>query len=315
VVGFAAVFAGTLLVLVLAAAIAVVIALNLSSDLGAPVEDCDTTDVALLRAAYAGDVASVDRLLSDAGGAGVDEVDDDQRTALYCAARGGSPAVVERLLAAGADPDRANAAGDTPLLWAAQQGDLPTAELLLDHGADVDHATDAGHTPLLRAVYGGHEDLVARLLAAGADPDVPAGIDSVEAELLLSGVLAGEPLTADRDPWSQTPVGGTANLPPVTGGPEDGVTALHVATALGRDDLAATLIAAGATVDARALGGYTPLHVAALVGAPDSAFVLLLAGADPTPAAGDRPVPSPEALAGQMGHADVAGVIAASAAS
>jgi ankyrin repeat protein len=303
-VALATLFIGTVVVLFLAAVIAVVLLVNFSGGVPEPVQDCATTGLALLRAAHAGDAARVDELVAEGQ---LHRVDGDQRTALYCAARGGQTAVVEQLLAAGADPDLANAAGDTPLLWAAQQGDVATVDALLAGGAAIDQATDAGHTPLLRAVYGGHDDVVARLLDAGADPDLPAGIDSLEAELLLGGVLGGEPIAPDRDPYANVPVGGTGALPAVTGTPADGVTALHVATALGRTDLVTALVAAGAHVDAEAIGGYTPLHVAALVGDGDSAFVLLLGGADPAVAGGR--VPTPSELAIDMGHPEVAEVI------
>jgi ankyrin repeat protein len=301
---------GTVAVLFVAAVIAVIALVNMAGN--GPeqaVADCPDSPVAILRAAYAGDGALVADLVDQGR---LHDIDNDERTALYCAARGGQPAVVDQLLAAGADANRRNAAGDTALLWAAQEGDLAMVDSLLAAGADLDLATDAGHTPLLRAVYGGHTTVVQRLLDAGADPDIPAGIDSMQASLLLTGVLAGEPLDASHDPFAEVPVGGPSQLPPVTGTSGDGVTALHVAVALQRTDLVAALLDAGAATDAQALGAYTPLHVAALVGDVANAEALLHAGADPAPVsdpAALRPVPKPADLAEQMGHADVAEVI------
>ena len=53
------------------------------------------------------------------------------------AARSGSPEVVERLLAAGADPNASATRGQTALMWAASQQHSDVVGVLLEHGADV----------------------------------------------------------------------------------------------------------------------------------------------------------------------------------
>lgn len=63
----------------------------------------------------------------------------------------------------------------------------------------------------------------------------------------------------------------------------DGMTALHWAAELGRADMAARIIEAGADVAVKTrVGDYTPLHVAARGGHADVTRVLLEAGADPS---------------------------------
>lgn len=52
--------------------------------------------------------------------------------------------MVSRLLAAGADPDRADAEGRTPLIAAAYMGHAEIVRALLDAGAQIDHADDDG---------------------------------------------------------------------------------------------------------------------------------------------------------------------------
>ena len=58
--------------------------------------------------------------------------------------------------------------GATPLYTAAFSGHLRVVELLIAAGADVNKACTNGTTPLAVALDGGHEDVAQRLLAAGA---------------------------------------------------------------------------------------------------------------------------------------------------
>lgn len=60
------------------------------------------------------------------------------------AAWSGHEAVVSRLLAAGADPDKADAEGRTPLIAAAYMGHAEIVRALLDAGAKIDHADEDG---------------------------------------------------------------------------------------------------------------------------------------------------------------------------
>jgi cytohesin len=298
---------GTIGVLVVAAILALVLLVAVF-DVGEPgTEECPDSSVAILRAAYAGDVAEVERHI-DAGERGA--ADSDGRTALYCAARGGQAEVVQRLTAAGADPNVRNAAGDTPLVWAAQEGDLEVIEALLTAGAEVDFATDGGHTPLLRAVYGGHAEAVDRLLAAGADPNLGGAADSFEAIFAVASVLAGSPPDGPTQDGS-VPNGDLALdvMGERTGTVADNITPLHTAVGLRHAEIAQALLLAGADPNAMALGQYTPLHVSAFVGDADLAVLLLFGGADPQPA----DVEAPAVVARRMGHADVATIIENSA--
>lgn len=68
-------------------------------------------------------------------------------TAIWAAVRSGSRACAAALLAAGADPNRANRAGQTPLHVAAQRRDEPMQALLRAHGA-LERRDAEGRTPL-----------------------------------------------------------------------------------------------------------------------------------------------------------------------
>jgi ankyrin repeat protein len=80
------------------------------------------------------------------------------------ASQNGHGAVVELLLARGADVDKATEFGATPLFIASQNGHAAVAELLLARGANFNSTLSGGGlTPLQIARERGRED-VARLI-------------------------------------------------------------------------------------------------------------------------------------------------------
>lgn len=116
----------------------------------------------LRRAASAGEVEAVRRLLPAAASA-LDEPDADGRTALMLAAERGHDEVVELLLGAGAGIDRVDGAGETALHLAARNGRRETTRLLLRAGADIDVQDSEGRTALYRAIDGRHEEVIEML--------------------------------------------------------------------------------------------------------------------------------------------------------
>ena len=128
-------------------------------------------EVALMEAAYDGDLEEVRRLVQD--GTSVDAIDPDRRTPLMWAAFNGHSAVAEYLLDASAEADAKDSSGRTALMYAASGPFAETVELLLSAGADVDvQGTLEGFTPLMTAAAEGLADVVRVLLDAGADPDI-----------------------------------------------------------------------------------------------------------------------------------------------
>ena len=69
------------------------------------------------------------------------------------AASDGDAAAVARLLAAGADVDAADSAGQTALYLASKRGNLAVVEELLEAGADTSKATAKRYTPLTTAAH------------------------------------------------------------------------------------------------------------------------------------------------------------------
>lgn len=129
---------------------------------------------ALHKAAYAGDVAEITRLLDDENApADVNEKDPDGETALFHAIRGGSLPCVKLLLARGASLDVRGIYGGTPLHYAAGFGRRDILDFLLErHGKAwnlnfPDEKNEA--TALHWAVEARHGPCVIALVRAGAD--------------------------------------------------------------------------------------------------------------------------------------------------
>lgn len=165
--------------------------------------------VRLLRAAAAGDVATIENLTSmgvraDAAASQAD-VDADASpqfevgsTALMLAARDGHDAAVFALLEEGADVNLQSSSGNTPLMHAAQRSSPDVVVTLLGAGADPSIEDDRGRTALIHAARSGAHQPAALLLEAGADVDHTdaegatalmhaAGAQHLEAVLVLLG--------------------------------------------------------------------------------------------------------------------------------
>ena len=117
------------------------------------------------------DTARLRELIADDSGI-VNAADPYAMTPLHWAARTGSTACAELLIAAGAALDALNKAARAPLQLAAEQDRAAMIRLLAEHGADLNTQDRKGRTPLHRATYEGRVAAVEALLEAGADPDV-----------------------------------------------------------------------------------------------------------------------------------------------
>lgn len=107
------------------------------------------------------------------------------------------PAGIERLLAGGADPNRADPKfGILPLSWAAMYGDAAAAGSLIDRGADVNGAGRSGYRPLHAAAFLGHFDAAELLIRRGADPNAKGRLADTPRDLtrvslgLTRGIVA-----------------------------------------------------------------------------------------------------------------------------
>ena len=189
-------------------------------------------------------------------------------------------AAVQRLLAAGADPNARSKTETTPLMAAASgNGPIEVLDALLGKGADVNAMKSDGTTALaLACSYGGDLAKVRRLLAAGADPNrgvalgphpLSYAVRAHDPELVALLLHAGaKPDAADLD---------------VNDEPVEGLPPLAYAAEAGYADLVELLLAHGADPNARDTRGKTPLMWAAMVDTSDDRIgrALLSHGASP----------------------------------
>jgi beta-lactamase regulating signal transducer with metallopeptidase domain len=140
-------------------------------DKGVPVDFQEIGEVgytALIQAAQVGrEPAVVQELL--ANGAQVEHRRNGGETALILAGGSGNVSIVEALLNAGAQVNDQDDGGLTALMAASARGDSGVVLLLLSSGADVHRELRNGETALELAARSGHDRVVRLLLDSGAD--------------------------------------------------------------------------------------------------------------------------------------------------
>ena len=228
-------------------------------DVNAPQGDGAT---AVHWASYQNERAILDLLL--AAGANVNVANDLGITPLHLAAANGNSAIVRTLIEKGAKADVASEAGVTPLMEAARTGDVESVRLLLARGANVNAAErDRRQTALMWAVARRRPAVVRVLLQHGAD--VHARTQTRSLTVMLDQGPRRTVKTAMQDAH-RVEAGGS--------------TALLFAAQAGDAESATLLLSAGANVDEVAADGRSALVLATFAGHPDVARVLIDAGAD-----------------------------------
>jgi ankyrin repeat protein len=220
---------------------------------------------AMLSAVQASDLALVRRLLA-AEPAAAQTPNRYGVTPLALACTNGDAAMVDALLAAGADANRALLGGETPLMTAARTGRVAVVTSLLAHGAVVDAKLPGGQTALMWAAAEGHTAVVTALIAAKADvtATVPTGLNA-----LLFAIRAGHVETVRVLLKTGLDIN-AVTAPTKTGNklPKRGNSALTLAVENGHFEVASVLLDLGADPnDLRS--GYAPLHILAWIRKPD----------------------------------------------
>ena len=239
-----------------------------SDDVPASRDDAIT---ALLRAALEGNAERVARVLD----AHPDIVSENaelpghtgKRTALHFAMNGIHEAVVDVLLARGADPNVRDEGDDAmPLHFAAERGNLAVVRSLIEHGADPNGDGDMHELGILGwAVcfeYAFHREVAEHLLAHGARHTIFTAVAMGDSEAIRA-VVARSPdelnRQMDRTNHRRRP--------------------LHLAVVKQQPGALATLLELGADTEATDAAGLTPLDHAALRGDRESSERLIDAGA------------------------------------
>lgn len=200
-------------------------------------------------------------------------------TALLEAVRNKDYASVQHLLRYGANPDIGTKKHLRPLMLAARMGSIECVRLLLEGGADAKLTDKYLWSPLHEAAAFGHEDCVRLLLSCGADPlcgtkesweeDHPR---SVTGFVPLFYAARGGHKKATQLLLEYTPVDIRDN---------GKGTPLMFAGEIGNYDTVATLLAAGADIEAVNRSGVTPLIMAVFRGDLNIIRLLLESGANP----------------------------------
>jgi ankyrin repeat protein len=173
-------------------------------------------------------------------------------TPLIAAVRNNDVAMVQRLLAAGARLDQADSEGATPLVWACRSGGLDVVQALI---AKLGRA-EVSKTPaaVLTAAAFGHRQLVQSLL------DMGGAIDARSARAETPLILASR--FGHRD-TVQLLIGKGANVNAID---THHASALMWAARLGHDAIVGDLLDAGATPGVKDTQGFTPLAHAVRLG-------------------------------------------------
>ena len=224
------------------------------------------------------------RLLADAG-AGINAASNAGVTALHVAV--GDMRRIRLLVDRGAVIDVPSKTGRTPLLVAAStQGATAIVELLLARGANIHHADAQGITALIAAAGVDDPATVKLLLARGADPGARAsGVPQSATALMGAAYHGSEEVTRlllarkpNLDARSAEQGAAVKN-----GNVQFGnVTALHMAVVGANANVVSQLLNAGAAPDALDVRGMTPLMWAVATDRPNVRIVrqLLERGAD-----------------------------------
>jgi ankyrin repeat protein len=181
----------------------------------------------------------------------LDQPASDGKTALMAAAAAGDAALLEKLLQAGADPQRLNHKLASALVYAAWGGSPAVVRLLLAHQIDIDQRATNGWTALTMAAAKGHDQVVRMLILKGATVDV-------------RDVHGWTPLMRAvdrrRDEAVRVLVEAGGAAPEVVN--MRGQTALHIAAAAGNRSTYELLIALGCNPQQRDFNGETPSNIA-----------------------------------------------------
>lgn len=201
----------------------------------------------------------------------LEELTDDQYSALDYAIKYNNLHVVQALLSHGVNVDRRNLAGNTYLHTAAMQlesTDIP--KRLLDQGCPVDALNGQGETPLFKAVEFGREAVARLLVEHGAKTAI---IDGQGNTLLHRAVESKEPPRAVRFVLALG-----ADLEKTNG---EYLSALLLSIRSRQLEAAQLLLDAGSKIDAENPRYGSPLAYAVKMDAPAFIDLLIHSGADP----------------------------------
>jgi uncharacterized protein len=240
--------------------------LNQMADVNAPQVDGTT---ALMWAVRHDDLNTVDQLIR--ARADVKAANRDGATALYLACVNGNPAMVKKLLDAGAGVNTPFLThGETALMEASHTGNVVVVQLLLDRGAQLETKdTIKGTTAVMWAAEQNHPEVIRMLAAKGADVNAQSivaeakkryGVNYKEGQSNHTGGVTPLVLAAREGALDAVKAlhEAKADLNKTSG---DESSALLVAIQNGHYDVAKYLVDNGADVNLANERGWNPLYL------------------------------------------------------
>lgn len=171
-----------------------------------------------------------------AGGADVGLLDSRGQTVLHQFVQNAEPEAVEKILAAGADPNHAAGSGETPLMFAST---VAAADLLISNGASLTATDRCGQSSVDHMAIYSRVDLIEWFAARGARPSRAA---------LLIGAIIGRRETEALSLISAAETANNCELVP-----------LNMAARYCLPNLVEALLDRGADINHRSSEGNTPL--------------------------------------------------------
>ncbi|STX52833.1 ankyrin repeat-containing protein [Legionella busanensis] len=240
----------------------------------------------LQAAAFNGQVALIEPLL--AAGANISYVNAKYGTAVHMAVLGHKPDVIAKLIAKGAQVDQCIKGGETPLNLALRKDSKEAALALIEHGADVNLVNFKGETPLHYALLTGQTEVAVALIKKGAKVNLDDSKNETPLHFALQNGKIDIALALIEHGVDVNQIN------------SNGKTPLNCALQMSQIDVALALIKKDAKVNSKS---ETPLHFALRKGKVNAALALIKndANVNAVNGQGDTPLH----IAASRGYTDV----------
>ena len=236
----------------------------------------------LLNATCKGDVERIKELIQQ--GVDVNEKNDKNITAVWCACYNGNNKALQLLLESGADPNISDIYQQTPLFVACYQGNFENVQLLVTYNCSIHSRDYERHTALHSASDAGREEIIRFLIATDYEYRINPRVKGTFVDLPLVNMqdinlnTALHYAAANNQTECVDALLSGDGLPDIANAQLK--TPLHIACELGHDYVVDILIDEGADINSLEEEGRTPLHIACAEGKQQCVDLLISNGAN-----------------------------------